>query len=210
MLPRLPAQGRAACPVRDAVPGFAKEGYHTVRQKKDNAPVRAGSADIADTSAMTALGYRVKYGESALSAYIRERGAARVGVLVRLAALALGEQPEAVASELRRDPELVYVLERIKDDIYRPEPGAPTLGGTKSDEEFDELDLLATSAAFGLDAAWWREMPVMFIASVVSRIARARSGEKPARRLDGAGVAEEYGISAERLERAVKAVNEGQ
>ena len=162
----------------------------------------------ADTSAMTALRYRITYGASALAELVSATElATRLGVLAKLAAIAAGLDVKTVAVAMRQDKRLVYALEKLEREIFRADPTAPPMSDSAlTDKSFDELDLLAASVGAGTCAEWWYELPVMHVSSVLARMAAAQGPAKHApTRMSETEVAVMYNISPEQLKRAAAA-----
>lgn len=156
----------------------------------------------ADTSAMTALRYRVQYGASALvELSTATELSTRLGVLAKLAAVAAGIDVKNVAVAMRHDEKLIYSLGRLEQEFFGTDPSAPppSVEGA-ANKPFDELDLLAVATMAGLSADWWYELPIMYISSVVARMSSARGKSTPVpTKMSSDEVAAMYNISPERL-----------
>lgn len=163
------------------------------------------------TAAITPLKYRVEYGRSALIDMASLTGDERTGAVCKLVAVSAGISPREVAACLRDDPAILRDLLHVERTIFESDPLADKIEAseTHDNRSFDELDLLAVSISLGIPARWWDELPLLYIASLMSRMHRGTQQPQQMTKMTNEEMHSTYGISSARLAAAQAAIAGG-
>jgi len=142
-----------------------------------------------DLAAISAVRYRAEYGDSAITHLAAcETRKEQERVLFRLCYTMIPPECRPSVKEFAerayQDGDFLQKALQLKDGLMIADENAKSAGRGKSDEKFDEYQILALMATAGVPGSLLHELPILHLLSIAARVGDMKSPKENVRAMD--------------------------